>query len=75
MPSKDDPFGDFDHIHPIPFNLAREKFFRISTECADVALHVHIAKMQHEGMIEVRQAMRLKFDEASHQLTISARQM
>ncbi|QYW01947.1 hypothetical protein CPT_Piffle_093 [Stenotrophomonas phage Piffle] len=75
MPSREDPFGEYDHIQPIPFNEARKKFFEISAQCADVALHVHIAKMQHEGMIEVRQAMRLKFDEASHQLTISARQM
>lgn len=75
MPSKDDPFGDFDHIKPIPYIEAKQQWVDHHKVMDGYRLEFFIQREQHLGNQEVKAALIKKQAELDHQLMISARQM
>ena len=75
MPSYHDPYGDFDHLKPIPLPKAQQQLWDHQKKMAEFALERHIQMQQHAGNQEVKEAMLKKYRELDFVLAISARQM
>ena len=75
MPSREDPFGTYDHLQPIPYIEAKQQWVDHLKVISDYKLDFYIQHQQHLGNQEVKEALLKKQHELDHLLNISARQI